>query len=292
MKNLKYITALLISSLLISCTDIVQLDIPEGPKLIIVNGRITDSIPVWVDVLVSAPIFEAGANPKVDSASVLLFENGINVSTLAQDSIGIYRSPFVGTIGNSYYVQVIVPASDPNLAGTAWESKVELMEATAPIDSIYQETLPDNPPFQDAGEYVFYNFTDIAGVPNNYRIVTWKNDTLNSGGGSITVFDDEFFDGRTFTNDKSVVNRLPAIQVNGGPAKNLEKWNVEHSSISKDYMNYLILVQQQTSQTGGLFDPPPALLAGNIIGITNPEKSALGFFAASAIKTVEYTVVF
>ncbi|MCT4623162.1 MAG: DUF4249 domain-containing protein [Schleiferiaceae bacterium] len=290
MKILNYILPVLFVASLASCTDIVQIDIPEGEKLIIINGRITDSIPVWVDVLESAPIFEDGDNPRIANATVLLFEDDVQVSTLTQDTAEIYRSSFVGTVGKTYRVEVTVPADHPELGNTTWASVDELLKPTAPIDTIYQDYLQANPPFQDEGIYIFYEFQDPVGVGDRYRIRTWRNDTLFSGGGAIVAFDDEFFDGYTFTNDVTVPLRLPAIQANGQPAKVGQPWKIEHSSLSNDYQNYLLLVQQQTSQTGGLFDPPPALLEGNIKGITSPERTALGYFAASGIYTVEYTV--
>lgn len=277
---------------LASCTDIIELDIPEGESLIIINGRVTDSIPAYAQVLESAPIFSEELNPAINNATVLLFEDDINVATLTQDTAGLYRADFIGSVGKTYRLEVTVPADHPNLGNTTWASRDELLKPVAKLDSIYQETLPDNPPFQDAGEYLFYDFTETAGFGDRIRIRYWKNDTLLGGGGAIVALDDEFIDGRTFTNNDNVFGALPALQVNGSPGKDNEKWKVEHSSITKDYQMYLILINQQTAQTGGLFDPPPALLEGNIYGVTNPSKTALGYFAASSITTLESTIKF
>lgn len=290
MKTLKYSILSLASLFVMSCTDIIDLDIPEGERLIIINGRVTDSIPVFAQILESAPIFSEELNPTIDNALVLLFEDDINVATLIQDTSGIYIADFIGTVGKSYRLEVTVPADHPELGNTTWASAEELMKPVAPLDSMYQETVEDLPPFQEAGEYLFYDFTETPGLGDRIRIRAWKNDTLQGGGGSITVFDDEFIDGRTFTNNSDVPNALPAIQVHFSPGEDQEKWKIEHSSISADYMSYLELVSQQTAQTGGLFDPPPALLIGNIVGITNPSKTGLGFFAASSISTLEATI--
>ncbi len=285
MKNLKFIILFLFSTFLWSCQDVVEIDIPEGEKLIILNGLVTDTLPAWVDVLVSANFFDQGDNPKINGATVALFENDIMVMQLQQDTAGRYTSTFVGSIGKTYYIEVTVPANHPDLGGTVWKSNKELLQSTAPIDTIYQDSLEAVPPFHEAGIYIFYHFTDPVGLGDNYRIRGWKNDTLNSGPGSITAFNDEFFDGRSFDNKD-----LSAIQINGSPAKIGDIFKVEQSSISNEYLNYLILIQEQTVRTGGLFDPPPALLEGNIFGITEPSKTALGFFAASALSFAEYTV--
>jgi hypothetical protein len=290
MKKIKYIIALFAAFSLASCTDIIELDIPEGEKLIIINGRVTDSIPVYAQILESAPIFSEDLNPAIQNAIVLLFEDDINVATLTQDTTGFYRADFIGSINKTYRLEVTVPVDHPELGNTTWASRDELLKPVAKLDSIYQEALADNPPFVDAGEYLFYDFTETAGLGDRLRIRYWKNDTLQGGGSSIIAFDDEFIDGRTFTNNPNIPNALPALQVNGSPGKDDEKWKVEHSSITKDYMKYLELVNQQTAQTGGLFDPPPALLEGNIYGVTNQSKTALGYFAASALQTLEATI--
>jgi len=285
MKNIKYIFILLLSVTFWSCQDEVDIDIPKGETLIIINGLVSDTIPAWVDVLTSVHFFDQGENPMIDGATVALFENDVMVTQLVQDTAGRYNSTFVGNIGKTYYVEVTVPQNHPELGGTVWQSAPETMRATAPIDSVYQDSLEDNPPFQDAGWYVFYMFRDPVGLGDRYRIRGWKNDTLNSGPGSIIAFDDEFFDGRSFDNID-----LGAIQMNGSPAEKGDFFKVEHSSISFEYQKYLMLVEEQSARTGGLFDPPPALLEGNIIGITEPNKTALGFVAASALYYAEHTV--
>lgn len=290
MKKLKYLFALFAAISMASCTDIIELDIPEGEKLIIINGRVTDTLPVYAQVLESAPIFSEDLNPTIQNATVLLFEDDINVAALVQDTSGLYRADFIGTVGKTYRLEVTVPADHPELGSTTWASREEHMKPVAPLDSIYQETLEDLPPFQDAGEYLFYDFTETSGLGDRLRIRYWKNDTLQGGGGNLIAFDDEFIDGRTFTNNPNIPGALPGLQVNGEPGKDNEKWKVEHSSITKGYMKYLELVNQQTAQTGGLFDPPPALLEGNIYGVTNPSKTALGYFAASALQTLEATI--
>lgn len=284
MKIISKIVVLIATISLFSCQDVINLDLPEGEKLIVINGIVSDTIPVWAEVLQTANYNENGPLPVIEDASVWLFENNVKVSQLKLDS-NVYRSNFVGTVGNTYFLQVEVPSSHPELGGTIWQSNEELLKATPPIDSIYQKWLPEDI-FQDEGIYVFYHFTDPVGTGDRYRIKLTENDTVRDGAGDITVFEDGFFDGRSFNEED-----LPAIQVNGSPAKDGFTFVVEHSGISLAYMNYLNLLNEQVAQVGGLFDPPPAVLQGNIYGITNPEKLGLGFFAATGLNYAEYTVV-
>ena len=141
MKTLNYIFALIATFSMASCTDIIELDIPEGEKLIIINGRVTDSLPVYAQILESAPIFSEELNPAIQNAAVLLFEDDINVATLTQDTSGLYRADFIGSVGKTYRLEVTVPADHPELGNTTWASRDELMKPVAKLDSIYQETL-------------------------------------------------------------------------------------------------------------------------------------------------------
>ena len=289
MKNFKYILLLAFSSVLFSCTDIIELDLTEGDKMIIINGRVTNSVPATVEIYMTTAVFNDGPNPKINNATVLLFEDGVNVSSFTQDSQGTYQSTYVGTIGKSYNIEVIIPAGDENFGGTTWASGEDLLLATAPLDTIFQKTVEKDLPFEDGGEYVFYEFTDPAGIPNNYRFRAWQNGIYLSNPSDLSIYDDEFWDGKTFTDDESVSNRFPARRVNDTSAVNNEHWKIEQSSISNAYFDYISLLREQTASTGGIFDPPPELLEGNIYNVSSDRK-ALGFFDASAIETLEYIV--
>jgi hypothetical protein len=60
---------------------------------------------------------------------------------------------------------------------------------------------------------------------------------------------------------------------------------------NETYLYYKSLNEQMQSE-GKLFDPIPAQLTGNIKCISDPEKSAIGFFEASSVSNSEYIVDF
>ncbi len=55
---------------LTSCEDVIDLDLPEGEKRIIINGRVTDSQPVRVDIHVTADYLSDVPNPTISNAQV------------------------------------------------------------------------------------------------------------------------------------------------------------------------------------------------------------------------------
>ncbi|MCX6254873.1 MAG: DUF4249 family protein [Bacteroidia bacterium] len=60
---------------------------------------------------------------------------------------------------------------------------------------------------------------------------------------------------------------------------------------NETYLYYKSLNEQMQSE-GKLFDPIAAQLTGNIKCISDPEKSAIGFFEASSVSNSEYIVDF
>lgn len=284
MKKLLIILPLLFLALQ-SCQDVIDIDLIEGEKRIIINGRITDSLPVEVNIYVTADYLSTQPNPTVKDAEVELYEDGILVATLVEvDSVsGLYTAAFVGSEGKTYQIKVHIPEGHPYFPNTNWESHPEEMYRVAPIDSSYSKFYKQAP-FVEEGYYAFCMFTDPAGKGDNYRFRLWKNDTLFDSQYDLTVFQDEFFDGKSFNNKE-----LPALQL-GGASKIGDTYKLEMSSISYEGFKFIELLSQQTVQVGSTFDPPPAPIFGNIVNSDDPNILGLGYFFASKLSFVEVTI--
>jgi len=269
-----------------SCQDVIDLDIPDGINRVIINGRVTDTLPVHVQVLSTIGFLSDDPNPAMSNCLVKLFENGIEVATLSENdtALGLYEHPFRGTEGNTYYIEVTFPEGHPYFPNTRWKSGDERMNRVPKEDSTYSKFQPRQP-FIEEGFYAFIMFTEPAGLGDNYRQRLWKNDTLRDTQFDLTFFNDDFIDGRSF-NDID----LPAVQV-GGVSKVGDVYKSELSSISLQGYNFLFLLQQQTVQVGSTFDPPPAPIFGNIVNADDPTQLGLGYFFASKLTytTIEIT---
>ncbi len=57
---------------------------------------------------------------------------------------------------------------------------------------------------------------------------------------------------------------------------------VHQNSITRGAYNYWQLVQQESRRSGSIFDPAPVNIKGNIESTDKTQKSALGYFMASA----------
>ena len=268
---------------LASCQDIIDIELPAGETRLIVNGRVTDRDSARVDVKWSVPYLNTEPNEPVTNALVVLFENEVAVDTLVHRSNGRYLSDFQGEVGRSYRVAVTVPEREGYPSGT-WTSATEALNRCNDADSIYSEFLP-RAPFQREGRYVFIHWSEAPGRGDHYRVRVFRNDTLQNQTFDLTVFNDDFNDGFVFPTPPSI----PPIQI-AGPDSVGVKYKVELGSISMGLYSYLNLLREQTLQVGGLFDPPPAPIVGNIYREGNENEYALGYFYASAIRTAEVTI--
>ena len=268
-----------------ACEDVIELDLPDAEPLLVVNGRITDSDSTGVTLTTSAPYFSNQATPRVSGAVIRLFENGVEIDQLAEDSAGYYRSDQTGIAGRTYHITVEIAQGNPAIASGTWRSRPERLRPVALIDSVYSEYLEEDPPFQEEGLYPFFTFSDLADQRDHYRLRIWRNDTIRDAPTDITTYEDELWNGRSFDNVD-----FPAVQFENDPKPEGTTYRVEQSSISVAYFDYLNLMFSQTAQVGSTFDPPPAPLIGNIECLSQPDQIGLGYFNVSAISTAEVSL--
>lgn len=282
---IKYFAILFLGFGLMSCQEVIDLDIPDSEPLLIVNGRITNADSCTVEISTTAPYFSQAANPPVADALVELFENGQFVAALTPTSQpGTYKTDFQGTVGNAYHIKVTLANAVGGVAAGVYESAPEVMSRIFEIDSIFVDTLPALPPFRAAGRYPFFSFREPAGRGDNYRLRRWIDDSLLNRPQDLQVFDDGFADGRAFDNID-----LEAIQFLGDTVESGKNYRIEIASISRQHWEFLNLIFQQTVQVGGTFDPPPAPIVGNMRNADNPSAVVLGYFVVSAIVEAHVT---
>ncbi len=286
MKKINIYLFFLSALFLASCQDVIDIDIPEGEKRVVINGRVTDTLPVYVQVLSTVNYLSTAPNPGMSDCTVKLYEDGVEVATLAENDTlpGYYEHPFTGKENSDYFIEVIFPEGHPVFPGTRWVSVSETMNRVPGVDSTYSKFQPRQP-FIAEGYYAFVMFTEPQGQGDNYRQRLWKNDSLFASQFDLTFFNDDFIDGRSF-NDID----LPAVQISGA-ADTGDVYVAELSSISSEGYKFLELLQQQTVQVGSTFDPPPAPIFGNIVNADNPNQLGLGYFFASKLTYAEVEIV-
>ncbi len=274
MKNIIFSFLAFTTLLLAGCQDIVNLDLPDGNVLLVVDGLITDQ-PGEKRVLLSstANYFNNTTTPKISGALVILYNETGVVDTLEEKEAGVYVTNHIGKIGSMYHIYIRTKE------GEEYESNPELLHSVPEIDSIYYE-FKEKTAFQDEGYYVKIDTYEPAGVGDHYRWRKYVNDEYENTPFDIIIATDQFVDG----------NPIIGIEVNFEPLELGDTFRVEQMSISRAAYDFLLQLQNQTAFVGSLFDTPPAALKGNVKRLDKSGNDALGFFGAAAVATAEIVI--
>ena len=154
----------------ISCVDVINLDLPEKDKRLVVEGGITS----WDTVYTVKLSKTSKYNFKINSSSeetetgaiVIISDNLGSADTLLEQSDGIYNSKpgnISGEVGRSYKLDIYTKA------GKHYTSYAEEMPEVPKIDSIYFERDYQDRKYQNAyRNRIYLDWQDPSGVSNYY----------------------------------------------------------------------------------------------------------------------------
>jgi hypothetical protein len=261
---------------LASCTERIEIELDTTYERLVVEGHITtDTMTHWVRLTRSGDYFSGESVPVISNAQVVLTDgSGSMVLQENEEKPGYYETPgdYYGVPGTEYGLQITLPEA---IGGSdSYSARCEL-RPVGTIDSIqvvYNESweiyevriFALEPPTADW--YIFQ-------VLKNGKLL---NDTIDE----FWTSDDRFFNGQ-YTNGIMVGILNPEFEDQiPQPGDTI---TLQMSGITKDYFNFIIQLQDQTSQfRNPLFSGPPANVITNIEG-------ASGFFAAYS-KTYSSTI--
>lgn len=265
---------LLLPFALWSCEDVVDLELPEGESLLVVDGQITDRQgDTRVLLTRSVPYFDEEGNPPVEGAIIELFEDSSLVSTFLEVGLGRYISTYTGVTGKSYHIEISLPD------GSTYSSMAEILPRVPPIDSVYYRFETDLQ-FLEDGYYVYFATQELEGQPEFYRWKFYFNGDYQNSQFDINIANDDFVDG----------NYVVDFAVDFEPFNIGDTVTVEQYSTTRSYYDYWVLIQTQVTQVGGPFDPPPAPVIGNMVRTDDSNEPVLGYFSAHGLSR-ESTII-
>lgn len=281
--------------LIISCEDVVDVDLPETETKLVINAvfRVDVSqefIPVSVKVTETNGFFEENTVTQLDGNATLLYGvpdpndpntldlilEGQGTSSLAETEpgSGVYEpdptfdedqrvSTSFGTRPGTVFILILQHKGRRYAARTPYSPVV-------PIDNLEQgtETLFDEDDIE-----LLVTITDIEEEDNYFVFDFDFNEFL--------ALDNQFIDGQQF-------------EFSYFYEKDLEPGDQAEVSIlgaDLQFFNYMDLLVEQTASDGGIFETPAATVRGNIFDVTGidnseifdnverPDSFALGYFA-------------
>jgi hypothetical protein len=250
-----------------SCTEKIEIELDSTYDRLVVEGHITtDTTNHWVRLTHSKDYYSNQPASTISYAEVHLSDGNQTIELLENpNNPGYYETPedFFGETNKTYSIDVKLP--EEIAENNKYESSCYL-PPVGKIDSIQVVFNEDwegyevkiyawEPPSVD-----FYNFQVLK---NNVMV----SDTIDEW----WISDDRFFNGN-YTNG-IMVGFLDANNPEEKPLPG-DIITLKMSGITEDYYNFILQLQDQTSEyRNPLFSGPPANVITNIEGAT-------GFFAA------------
>ena len=262
---------ILFSNFIISCTDVIDVDVPNGGERLVVEASIkwekgTSGQEQTIILSKSTEYFEDNSFIGVVGAIVQVTNNITGDSFVFNDQTdGNYTtSSFIPIINDSYTLTIIYDGQ--TYTGT------ETLFSVSDIISVEQDV------FSGFGEdeiQVRIYFDDPEGIDNYY---TSEFISPHRPFRALTTRDDEFSDGNEnfieFDDEDLVVGDVVTISLHG---------------VSEHYYNYATILEHQAGGSGP-FSSTPVQLTGNCKNINNPDEEVLGYFRLGEVDTINYTI--
>lgn len=276
-----------------------QINIAPSAKVtsyLVVDGNISsgDSTAITLRRTVSLDS-DARSNPElgavltIESAGGSSYKltgkgNGIYVSAPLNLSPGEKYSLKISTLNGSKYASDFVqvknsPAIDSvraSITSGGLQISVDTHDATN-SSKYYRWEYTETYQIRSAFESLIIVVQNPAAPPPDFQFIRtpaqkiyncWISDTSNT---IITTATAKLFA------DK--VNNAPVVLVPANSEKLRFRYSilVKQYAITADAFNYFELLKKNTEQIGGIFDPQPSEIAGNVHCISNPNEPVIGF---------------
>lgn len=250
-----------------SCTEIIEVDLNEGEKRIVIEAKIIDTLErsdgtyAYVKISETNSYFNANRPQVVSNAEVSIYDNkGEKTSLLFSNGLYIPATPLAKpTNGSSFTLEV-------KYNGQRYVASNKLTTFSG-LDSLSYSYKPKDALFEEG--YYSKLFAKEDGSKENYYRFYFRrvNNQIDSLYDIIAITDDNLVNGGYLDFEIGI------------PTQQGDRVYGTMASISKEEYNYLYNLNKQVNNPGGPFANQPENLPGNI------SNGALGFFGVSQVST-------
>lgn len=102
-----------------------------------------------------------------------------------------------------------------------------------------------------------------------------------------TAFSSNILTASTSAQSDDIVSGFPVVTISKGSEKLDVRYSilVSQYAISKEAYEFYEVMKKNTEQMGSVFDPQPSLIRGNIISVTDPKETVVGFVDCSIVSS-------
>jgi biopolymer transport protein ExbD len=258
-KSYHYLIAALLVLSTVSCQKVINVDLKETDKKLVIDAVLTDHEGGCVVKLSQTKEFyDDNSFVGISGAQVTISSNGQLLSTLHETSQGVYiDSDLKGNYGKVYELSVV-------LNGKSY-SAVSTMPYLVPFDSAYAKTQSF---FGNNYTFATVMLQDPVDTQNNYRCIQYVNGKRTKGN---FILDDDYSDGKRFE------STLYFDQNDVDSIKSGDEIRIDLLGIDRPTYEYWFSFEQSAS--GGQGSAAPANPVSNIKG------DALGYFSVQNTQT-------
>lgn len=272
MKKAIQYTVLLLSFLLISCEEVVDVNLKTAPPKLVIEASINWQKGTLGNVqkikLTTTTDYFSSQIPVV-SGALIYIKNSANTqfNFIENAKTGVYIcTNFIPVINETYTLTILNDA--------ATYTATEKLKSVAPISEIVQN---NNGGFTGKNIEIKTYYTDPANETNYYL---YQYDYSNPVKKNYYADEDTFFQGNKFFS----ISQSDDLKIG-------DEIIVNHYGISKAYYNYInVIVSIAGGNGGGPFQSPPATVRGNIINTTDATNYPLGYFTISEADKRTYII--
>ncbi|MGS2739375.1 DUF4249 domain-containing protein [Sinomicrobium sp. M5D2P17] len=269
MDSFKYIFLLIVITGLVSCEDVVDVDLDtEEPRLVIDAGiewvKGTNGAQQTIKLSTTTDYYSEEIPPVSNAGVYIMNSDGTVFDFVETPGTGIYVcTDFIPVIGETYELTVTAD-------GQTYTSSEQLMSVPE-ITRIEQDY--DAGFLGDEIEVTFY-YQDNP-EENNHYMARFETDFL--------IYPEYDIDNDEFTQGNEMFDSFSDEDLEIG-----DRLDITLYGISERFDNYMSLILEATG--GGSFSTPPANVRGNIINTTDEKNYAYGYFRLCETDVRSYVV--
>lgn len=289
--------------LLNSCITKFTPQIDEYDNIIVVESLLTDENRTnYVKLSRTIPTGLAGLSSPLTSANVIFLYGNNQAVVLDEKHPGYYCTDsltFRGEVGETYRLKIVTPED------RVYESTPMLMKGVPDIDSLYSEFefYDDRLNWPPLFLYnIYFDSWDDSKVCRYYRWtyeevweyhLPWHYPPPEKSICWISRNSSDILIKNNSTLEEDRISRFPLISIdNKQDARLFQKYSIQlkQYSISEDEYLYWESMKKITQEQGGLYDPIPKPLIGNVSSIEDPTEPVLGYFSVSSVATKRHFI--
>jgi hypothetical protein len=260
--------------------EVPTIEFPNTVDLLVVEGWISSEQGPYTISLSRTNSFETNQIPEgVSDARVVVQDNSGNTFEYRHLEDGIYSSDSSaqGIIGNSYRVLIYLESGDT--ISSNFQTLLDVHEIEILTYDFFLGETEENPGVETEIYYPVIFATDPPGQRNYYRWNIYRNDSLFASPGDLVLYEDRFISG-FYKNEFTGFEFLDGDTI-----------TAEVQSLTLEAYQYLLQFKTQTTSVGTSSGISPSSIEGNLINLSNPNQTVLGFFSATAVRRRQATIV-